>query len=87
MDKVSIVIPSRREPLLTPTIKDLLVKAKGEIEVIAVLEGYWHQDFFLKYLEVIIQRCSGLIPFLFILCQALHNNVIEFCRYPGSRIH
>ena len=51
MDKISIVIPSRCEPLLTPTIKDLLVKAKGEIEVIAVLEGYWPQEFFIKYLD------------------------------------
>jgi len=37
----SIIIPSRNEPYLQPTIKDLLDKATGEIEIIAVLEGYW----------------------------------------------
>ncbi len=38
---ISVVIPSRNEPYLTKTINDLLTKATGEIEVIAVLEGYW----------------------------------------------
>jgi len=41
MDKVSIVIPARNEQFLTSTIRDLLAKAQGDIEVIAVLEGYW----------------------------------------------
>ena len=41
MPDVSIVIPSRNERFLEPTIKDLLAKAKGDIEVIATLEGYW----------------------------------------------
>lgn len=38
---VSIVIPSRNEIFLTKTIKDILEKATGEVEVIAVLDGYW----------------------------------------------
>lgn len=38
---ISIIIPSRNEPYLSHTIKDLLAKAKGEIEIIAVLDGYW----------------------------------------------
>ena len=38
---VSIVIPSRNEKYLKATIDDLLSKAKGPIEVIAVLDGYW----------------------------------------------
>lgn len=38
---VSIVIPSRNEPYLTQTIHDLLSKAKGNIEIIAILDGYW----------------------------------------------
>ena len=39
--KTSVVIPARNEPFLEPTIRDLLDKAEGDIEVIAVLEGYW----------------------------------------------
>lgn len=39
--KVSIIIPSRNEMFLSHTIKDLLKNAKGEIEIIAVLDGYW----------------------------------------------
>lgn len=38
---VSIIIPSRNEKFLTKTILELLEKAKGEIEVIAILDGYW----------------------------------------------
>ena len=38
---VSVLIPARNEIFLQKTIKDLLVKAKGQIEIIAVLEGYW----------------------------------------------
>lgn len=37
----SIVIPSRNEPYLKQTIQDLLSKATGEVEIIAVLDGYW----------------------------------------------
>lgn len=40
-DKVSIVIPSRNEQFLSHTIKDLLKNARGDIEIIAVLDGYW----------------------------------------------
>ena len=38
---VSIILPSWKDPLLTKTIADLLLKAEGEIEIIAVLDGYW----------------------------------------------
>ena len=38
---ISIVIPSRNEPYLKKTIQDLLLKASGDIEIIAVLDGYW----------------------------------------------
>jgi hypothetical protein len=37
----SVLIPARNEIFLYKTIKDLLEKATGEIEVIAVLDGYW----------------------------------------------
>lgn len=39
MAKVSIIIPSRQEPFLIPTIMDMLAHATGEIEIIAVLDG------------------------------------------------
>lgn len=39
--KLSIVIPSYKDPLLHKTIDDLLEKAEGEIEIIPVLDGYW----------------------------------------------
>lgn len=38
---VSVVIPSYKDPLLWPTIRSLLDMAEGEIEVIAVFDGYW----------------------------------------------
>ncbi len=41
MDKVSVIIPSRNERFLQPTIDDVFNKARGEIEVIVVLDGYW----------------------------------------------
>lgn len=41
MAKVSIIIPARNERFLAQTIDDLLKNAGGEVEVIAVLDGYW----------------------------------------------
>lgn len=38
---VSIIIPSRNEIFLIKTIQDILAKARGDIEVIVVLDGYW----------------------------------------------
>lgn len=42
--KLSIIIPSRNERFLVQTVGDVLRQARGDIEVIVVLEGYWdHQ--------------------------------------------
>lgn len=44
MVKLSVVIPSYKDPLIIPTIKSLLDNSeleKGELEVIAVFDGYW----------------------------------------------
>jgi glycosyltransferase involved in cell wall biosynthesis len=41
MSKVSVIIPARNELFLGQTVNDLLVKASGDVEVIAVLDGYW----------------------------------------------
>lgn len=38
---LSIIIPSYKDPLLVKTIDSLLENARGEIEIIAVLDGYW----------------------------------------------
>ncbi len=40
MPKISILIPSRNERFLPQTVQDVLAKA-GDVEVIAVLDGYW----------------------------------------------
>lgn len=41
---LSVVIPSYKDPLLHKTIASLLENARGEIEVIPVLDGYWPQE-------------------------------------------
>ena len=41
MSKLSVIIPARGERFLTQTITDVLAHATGDIEVIAVLDGYW----------------------------------------------
>ena len=40
----SIIIPARNEQFLIPTIQDLLSKARGEIEIIPILEEYWPEN-------------------------------------------
>ena len=40
-DSLSVVIPARNEPYLQKTIDSLLGASDHEIEVIAVLDGYW----------------------------------------------
>lgn len=41
MSKLSVIVPSRNEQFLVPTVNDLLHNATQEIEIIVVLEGYW----------------------------------------------
>lgn len=38
---ISILVPSRNERFLCATVSDLLAKAASDIEIIAVLDGYW----------------------------------------------
>lgn len=42
---LSVIIPSRNEIFLDKTIKDILLKAEGEIEVIPILDGYTPETF------------------------------------------
>jgi glycosyltransferase involved in cell wall biosynthesis len=39
--RLSVVIPSYRDPLLHKTIESLLRNAVGELEVVVTLDGYW----------------------------------------------
>lgn len=41
MTTLSVIVPSRNEQFLAPTVQGLLDNARGEVEVIVVLEGYW----------------------------------------------
>jgi glycosyltransferase involved in cell wall biosynthesis len=49
--RVSILIPARNEVFLMKTIKDILAKAEGDIEVIAVLDGYWPTNYTVKEVQ------------------------------------
>lgn len=42
--RVTAIIPSRNEEFFAATVKDVLAKAEGDLEVIAVHEGYWAHD-------------------------------------------
>jgi glycosyltransferase involved in cell wall biosynthesis len=41
MPRVSVMMPSRNEDYLGPTVADVLAHATGDIEVIVVLDGWW----------------------------------------------
>lgn len=41
MPKLSILIPSRNEKYLFPTIRDCFAKSRGDTEVVVTLDGYW----------------------------------------------
>jgi len=41
---LSVVIPSYKEKYLKPTIKDILKNAETELEIIAVLDGWWESS-------------------------------------------
>jgi glycosyltransferase involved in cell wall biosynthesis len=41
---VTIIIPSRNEPYLNETLRDLLKKAKGEFEIIVTIDDKWPDE-------------------------------------------
>src|SRR5258708_1086980 len=49
---LSVIIPSYKDPLLHKTINSLLENAEGEIEIIAVLDGYWSSQPFINNKKV-----------------------------------
>ena len=58
MIKLSIIIPSYKDPLVNKTVEDLLMKSelgKDEIEIIVVYDGYWGtpiQDSRVRYIHL-----------------------------------
>lgn len=44
MVTVTAIVLSRNEQFMTKTIMDLLDKSRGDVEIIAVLEGYWPDE-------------------------------------------
>jgi glycosyltransferase involved in cell wall biosynthesis len=55
---LSIIIPARNERYLKQTIKDLLIKSVENIEVIAILDGYWP-----KYDELVLDERVNYIHY------------------------
>lgn len=49
---LSIIIPSRDPRYLQKTIDDLIDKAEGDIEIIVVLDGVWHEPMINNDIEV-----------------------------------
>jgi len=41
MEGVTVIIPARNEVYLQRTIENILANARGEIEIIAICDGYW----------------------------------------------
>lgn len=54
MPDLSIIIPTRNEIYLQQTVDDIMAKAKGSIEVIVVLDGYWPDPPLKNYDNLII---------------------------------
>lgn len=42
--RVSVVIPSRTERFLVPTVQDVLRNANGDCEIVVTLDGYWEPN-------------------------------------------
>jgi glycosyltransferase involved in cell wall biosynthesis len=51
---LSIIIPSRNERYLNKTVEDILSKAKGEIEIAIVLDGYWPDEMLVNDKRIVI---------------------------------
>ena len=41
MAKVSVIIPSRNEKFLPQTVKEVLTKSRGDLDLFVTLDGYW----------------------------------------------
>lgn len=40
-DRVTVIVPSRNEKFLHQTVRDVLGQARGDVECIVALDGYW----------------------------------------------
>ena len=56
---VRVIIPSRSERFLQKTIDELLDKARGDIEIIVVLDGYWPETMVNDDQRVIVMHHGG----------------------------
>ena len=43
-NRLTVIVPSRNELFMPQTAEDLLNKARGDVEVIVILEGYWTSE-------------------------------------------
>jgi glycosyltransferase involved in cell wall biosynthesis len=59
MSLLSIIIPSYKDPLIHKTINDLLNKSEGNIEIIAVLDGYWSDIPIITHKNVNVLHLGG----------------------------
>lgn len=53
-NRLSVIIPSRNEQFLPNTIDDLAAKATGDVEIIAILDGYWPDPPLKNYNNLVI---------------------------------
>jgi len=54
MSRVTVILPSANEKYLGRTIQDVIEKAEGDVEVIAVLDGYWSDPPLREYPNLVI---------------------------------
>lgn len=67
MAKLSVIIPSRNEKFLPQTVADILQKARGDVEVFAVLDGGWPDPETTSHYELWLELCAADDPRLIIL--------------------
>jgi glycosyltransferase involved in cell wall biosynthesis len=42
--RTSVLIPARNEPFLSKTVAEVQAKARGDVEIIVALDGYWPEE-------------------------------------------
>jgi glycosyltransferase involved in cell wall biosynthesis len=78
---VSVILPSRNERFLVPTVRDLLAKATGSIEIIVILDGYWAHDLPSDPRLTILHRGTalGMRPAINAAVQMAHGRYLLKC--------
>ena len=81
-DKLSVIIPARNEQWLGRIVTDILEKAYGDIEVIAVFDGYVPTDFPLdnnRVITIVHQRAHGMRPSVNEAAALAHGEFLMKC--------